>query len=153
MKNTKLHLAALYGFSMLLPILAHASGGDSLYIEGRSSIINKGASIVITPAAVPDNTSRTYEPVKILYRVQILALKKPITLETVKVDGMEGEVYSLEGEGFTRYYMGEFHDLKSANEYREKLVKNGFEDACIVAYKNGDRITIKESLAILGEDK
>ncbi len=153
MKNTNLFFAGLIGCTLTLPVFAHASKDTLHTFIGSAYVVNKDAKIVVTPADMGDNTSRTYEPVKILYRVQIMALKKAIPLETVKVDGVDGEVYSLEGEGYTRYYMGEFKDLKSANDFKEKLKKNGFEDACIVAYKNGDRITIKESLAVLGEDK
>lgn len=151
MKNTILRLTGLLGIIVSLPFLAYA--GDTLHIAEGASIINKGASIIITPSVNPDGTSRNYEPVTILYRVQILALKNPINLETVKVNGVEGEVYSFENNGFTRYYMGEFRDLKSATDFKEQIRKSGFEDACIVAYKNGDRITIKESLTILGEHK
>lgn len=136
-----------------MPFLAMASR-DTLHIGEGASIINNGAKIVLGPSTpTPDGASRSYEPVNVLYRVQILALKNPINLESVKVNGVEGEVYSFENNGYTRYYIGEFKDLKSANEFKEQLKKSGFEDACIVAYKNGDRITIKESLNILGEKK
>jgi hypothetical protein len=131
MKNTKLRLAGLLGFIILLPCFTLSS----------------------REANNPDGTTHSYVPVTILYRVQILALKNPITLNSVTVNGVEGDVYSMEGNGYTRYFMGEFNDLKSALDFRTQLVKNGFEDACVVAYKNGDRITIKESLAILGEGK
>ena len=152
MKNITLRLTALPALILLLPFMAQASR-DTLHIAAGSMIVNSGAKIIVTPSTDPDNTSRTYDPVTVLYRVQILALKNPINLETVKVNGIEGEVYSFESNGFTRYYMGEFRDLKSANDFKEQLKKCGFEDACIVAYKNGDRITIKESLTILGEHK
>lgn len=151
MKNTILRLSGVPAIIVSLPFLAYA--GDTLHIADGASIINRGANIVVTATANPDGTSRNYEPVTILYRVQILALKNPINLETVKVNGIEGEVYSFESNGFTRYYMGEFKDLKSANDFKEQIIKSGFEDACIVAYKNGDRITIKESLTLLGEHK
>ncbi len=152
MKNINFRLKGVAGVLMLLPFLAMASR-DTLHIGEGAAIVNVGAKIVVTPDANPDGTSRTYEPVNVLYRVQILALKKAINLESIKVNGVEGEVYSFENNGFTRYYIGEFKDLKSATDFKDQLKKSGFEDACIVAYKNGDRITIKESLNILGEKK
>ncbi len=148
MKNTNLRLTGLLGLLIISPLLSYA--GDTLHVTGGAMIVNTGAKIIVTPN--PDGAAKNYEPVAVMYRVQILALKNPINLETVKVNGVEGEVYSFEGNGYTRYYMGEFNNLQSANEFREQLVKSGFQDACIVAYKNGDRITIKESLHIIGEN-
>jgi hypothetical protein len=149
MKNKTLRLSGLLGLMATFPFISFA--GDTLHASGGAMIVNTGAKIIVSPN--PDGASKNYEPVAVMYRVQILALKNPINLETVKVNGVEGEVYSFENNGITRYYMGEFRDLQSANEFREELVKSGFEDACIVAYKNGDRITIKESLNLLGEHK
>jgi hypothetical protein len=151
MKNTNLRPASLLGIILFLPFFANASR-DTLHNAGANNVVAVNTSLPVK------NTVSTDAPVagseiSILYRVQILALQHPITVETVKVDGVDGKVYSTKANDLTRYYMGEFHDLGSANQFREELVKNGFEDACIVAYKNGSRITIKESLELLGVGK
>jgi len=90
---------------------------------------------------------------QIIYRVQILALKQPLSVKSIKVHGVKGKVYVTKDTDFTRYSIGQFHDLKSAIDFRDQLIKTGLQDACVVAYKNDTRITIKESLALLGQSK
>jgi hypothetical protein len=142
MKNTNLHPASIIGILIFLPFLASASG-DTLH---NNVAVN---SMVVSASNIPVKDAE----VNILYRVQILALRQPLNVESVKVNGVDGKLYTSKSNDLTRYFMGEFHDLGSANQCREQLVKSGFEDACIVAYKNGDRITIKESLELLGVGK
>ena len=143
----------MLGAIVLLPFIASAAK-DTLHNSSAAGAIPVSAGwIPIRGVAPVDEPKVNTVPVNIFYRVQILALKHPIDAATVKVDGVEGKLYTSKNNDITRYYMGEFKDLKAANDFKEQLIKNGFEDACIVAYKNGDRITIKESLSILGEDK
>ena len=153
MKNANFKRASLLGVIILLPCIASASK-DSLRNNTRAANIPVSTGwIPVRSTNPPAEPKANTVPVTITYRVQILALQHPITVETVKVDGVDGKVYSVKGNDLTRYYMGEFHDLKSAAAFKEQIVKSGFEDACIVAYKNGERITIKESLSLVGEDK
>ncbi len=48
-------------------------------------------------------------------------------------------------EGKIRYTSGQFRSVKLANEYRKQLIKFGVEDAFVIAYYNGERISIKEA--------
>ncbi len=151
MKNTIFNRNCLLGLILLLPCIALASK-DSLRNNSSAPAIPVSSGWIPVRAVAPpaETTESTAVPVNITYRVQILALQHPIDIESVKVNGVDGKIYSAKSSDLTRYYMGEFKDLGTANQCREKLVQNGFEDACIVAYKNGERITIKESLSILG---
>jgi hypothetical protein len=151
MKNTNSRQASLLGLILLVPFIAMAAK-DTLHNNAGSNnliVLNTSVPRDNPPATSPTNSSK----VNILYRIQILALQHPINVATVKVDGVEGKVYSAKSDDLTRYYMGEFHDFKSADDFRQQLVNSGFVDACIVAYINDKRITIKESKALLGEDK
>jgi len=134
MKKLNLYLAGLSGLIFLFPCHIMAQPDTSSLRESISR-------------------ATSHKRNSVFYRVQILALKNPIDPEPLKVSGTDDKIYAIKGPDVTRYYMGEFRDLQSATEYKEQIVKNGFEDACVVAYKNDDRITIKESLALLGQGK
>jgi hypothetical protein len=153
MKNTIFYRAGLLVLIILLPGIASASRDTLPGNSGTNSIPVSSGWIPVRAANQPTEAPANAIPVTILYRVQILALQHPINVETVKVNGIDGNVITVKGNDLTRYYMGEFHDLKSALDFRDEIVKSGFEDACIVAYNNGERITIKESLSLLGDNK
>jgi hypothetical protein len=150
MKNTNFNRNLLLGVILLLPCLAMASKDSLRTNSGTSNIPVSKGWIPVHIVEAPAEATASATPVTITYRVQILALQHPIDVQSVKINGVDGKIYSTKSSDLTRYYMGEFTDLGTANQCREKLVQNGFEDACIVAYKNGERITIKESLSILG---
>jgi len=153
MKNTIFYRGSLLLVIVLLPCLASASRDTLPGNSGSNNVPVSSGWIPVLATNQPSEATANSLPVTVLYRIQILALQHPITVETVKVNGIDGNVLTVKGNDLTRYYMGEFHDLKSALEFRDAIVKTGFEDACIVAYNNGERITIKESLSLLGENK
>lgn len=153
MKNTIFYRTSLLLVIVLLPCIASASRDTLPGNSGTNNVPVSSGWIPIRAASQPTEAVANAVPVTVLYRVQILALQHPINVESVKVNGVDGNVLTVKGNDLTRYYMGEFKDLKSALEFRDGIVKSGFEDACIVAYNNGERITIKESLSLLGDNK
>lgn len=130
---------------------------DTLHSNNNTGNLTDGTltASVVTPmkseSPVPDYTN-TSDEVIITYRIQILALKEPIKVEKVSVNGLNADVYTEVNKGVTRYYLGEVHDLISAFDVRDEIKSNGFKDAVIVAFRNGQRITIKESLPLLGNN-
>lgn len=48
-------------------------------------------------------------------------------------------------KGLYKYVTGEFETFSKASELRSKLVKKGYNDAFVVAFKNGERISIEEA--------
>lgn len=48
-----------------------------------------------------------------------------------------------------RYLYGETSSFKAAEKLKASAVLKGYETAYIVAYRNGDRIAVKEALAEL----
>jgi hypothetical protein len=148
MKNINLHRVGLAAIIIGLPLIGFAKK-HSLRVASVNAVAYVSAPV--TTAATEPLAAKI--PVNVMYRVQILALQHPINVQSVSVDGIEGKIYSVAGPGITRYYMGEFKNLQAANDFKTRLVQNGFEDACIVAYNNGQRITIKESLSLLGDSK
>jgi peptidoglycan-associated lipoprotein len=80
------------------------------------------------------------------FRVQFIATRNPVNSNYYnKIRGNTSEQinYSVEGDGFHRYSVGSYTDIKAAVEMQQKLQKLGYNDAFVVAYNKGKKITIK----------
>ncbi len=86
----------------------------------------------------------------VVFRVQIKSSVDKIKKGSVKVAGYP-EVKEYKFEGIYKYYVGESTDfteiIKVQTEIREKI-----PDAFIVAFKNDERITIKEAMKEIGRE-
>ena len=54
-------------------------------------------------------------------------------------------------DGITVYITGSYSDYKSAEEYKNEIVRKGLSDAFVVAYSNNQRISIQQALNLLNE--
>lgn len=88
-------------------------------------------------------------PEGLVFKVQVGAFHKPIPNETFK------NLQPVSGEntrpGWIRYCVGMFKTFEPANVVKKDLRKNGFKDAFVVAYFNGNRISLGEAYAILNK--
>ena len=84
--------------------------------------------------------------VKILFSIQILAKTSPATPEQLQsiYNGTE-KVFLKLSDDYYRYLVGKFKTLFEAKVFKNKEKIEGF----IVAYKNGERITIKEATDLI----
>jgi len=82
----------------------------------------------------------------VFFTIQFIADKKPVTDDMIrsKYSG-EYEVVKIEADGWYRYSAGRFVSIEKAKEVMQKENIKGF----IVAYKNGQRITIKKAIELL----
>jgi hypothetical protein len=83
----------------------------------------------------------------VIIRVQLGAFRRKLSqnifrdvpdLVTVKGD-----------DGLTRYYTGSFTDVNVAADHKVRMLLNGFEGAFLVAFKQGKRVSMKETGARL----
>ena len=88
-------------------------------------------------------------PEGLVFKVQIGAFKNPIPQD------LFGNLSPLMAEttpmGFKRYSVGLFRAYESANLARREVQNIGYDDAFVVSFFNGKRITLREALAILQE--
>ena len=90
------------------------------------------------------------EPVdETTYRIQIGAFSKPLS-EKVFV-GVKNVVSFIGKDKLIRYMTGSFVDYKDAVDYQAQMQARGFEDAFIVTYKNGERISL--NLVLKNQDE
>jgi epidermal growth factor receptor substrate 15 len=92
-------------------------------------------------------------PEGLIFRVQIGAFKNPIPQD--QFAGLAPIGAESTNFGFIRYQVGMFTDYQKANAVRNDLRKLKYNDAFVVVYRNGKRISLTEaldSLARIGVD-
>lgn len=94
-------------------------------------------------APIPVNSK---QPSGLVYKVQVGAFRNPLPQDHFK------EFAPISGEqlnnGITRYMVGYFTTFDPANEAKGKVNGIGYGDAFVVAYCNGERITIERAKLI-----
>lgn len=80
----------------------------------------------------------------LVYKVQLLSSKNKIALNSEKFYGIENIEEEFVG-GYYKYYFGEKYTLKEAKLLRKNIVYKGINDAFIVAFLNGERISLKQA--------
>lgn len=98
------------------------------------------------PAAVKQPVQTTapatakQAPDGLLYRVQFSASTKPVGPFQVTVDGKDYTTYEYIHAGAYRSCAGEFNTLREAVALQSAMRKAGFEQAFVVAFRNGERV-------------
>ncbi len=92
-------------------------------------------------------TSKTKKD-ELIFSVQIVLSPKALSKDNQKFKG-EKNVNEEKVDGVYKYSVGKFPLIADAINYQAKLREKGFKDAFVVAFKNGNRITIKEAREII----
>jgi epidermal growth factor receptor substrate 15 len=80
-------------------------------------------------------------PSELTYKIQIGAFSKPVPEATFKeFNPITGE--QVNNTGLIRYFVGLFGDKSTAYEAQTKVRTLGYKDAFVVAYCNGERISV-----------
>ncbi len=88
-------------------------------------------------------------PEGLVFKVQIGAFRNPIPQDHFR--GFAPIMAEDAGNGITRYTAGLFKTFNMANEAKVAIRSIGYNDAFVVAFYNGKRISINEARAMLGE--
>jgi len=78
------------------------------------------------------------------YRIQIGAFDKELSDKVF--EGVDNVVSFSGKDGLVRYMAGSFTEYKDAISYQAQMKARGFEDAFIVTYKNGERISLNVAI-------
>ncbi len=95
---------------------------------------------------VPANTSAE----GIVFKVQFASSEVPIDLTQDKYIGVIEAAFYKTGT-VLKYTSGKFTTAKEAVEHQNMLRAKGLKDCFVVAFKNGERISIQEAKAALGQ--
>ncbi len=92
------------------------------------------------PSITKDSTGLTF-------RIQIETSDKKLATNSVRFKGLE--IYEYNENRLYKYCTGLFHhDLKAAKEYKIELIEKGFNNAFVVAFLNGERISIEKAIKL-----
>lgn len=105
-------------------------------------IVNNGGTDTGNPPEVSDS--------KTIFRVQIGAFSQQVS-EDVFND--VPKLIMTQNQGLTKYLTGSFTDFQSAAEHKVDMVLKGYDGAFIVAYKDGERVSLESQGATIVRDE
>ncbi|GAB5415903.1 MAG: hypothetical protein Crog4KO_06840 [Crocinitomicaceae bacterium] len=104
-------------------------------IDTSSEKPNNGAIEIPVGVANPEG---------LVYRVQVGAFARPLRSDVFKeFNPVSGE--KIDGTNITRYMAGYFSSSETVVQARQQIRNLGYSDAFVVAYCNGERITLGEA--------
>lgn len=139
--------AAYYGGSKTLVV---ADSSSKTVAKDSSTTKNNTKEVKNTSKEVAkeNTTSRKESTSKnngIIFKVQIAAGSKELSLRPENFKGLRG-VTTMRAGNLSRYYYGETSDYDTAKENLKVAKNSGHSSAFIVAFKNGNAITIEEAI-------
>ncbi len=112
---------------------------EKVVVEKKPVPIKKEAK----PTVVEKTSSK---PVKITYKVQVAAAVTMLDKSNFNFRGLENlEVIHV--DGYYKYYYGDTSDFQEIKRVQSKVRNIGHTGAFVVAFKNGEKISIKEALS------
>lgn len=88
----------------------------------------------------------------LLFRVQITSSSKKIPLNSRKLKGFK-DIFEYEASGLYRYAVGNCVTLEEAAELQKKVWATAFDDAFVVAFYKGERVSIKAAKELIAQGK
>ncbi|MFH1295721.1 MAG: N-acetylmuramoyl-L-alanine amidase [Bacteroidota bacterium] len=86
---------------------------------------------------------------EVLFKIQLAASSDEISLSSPCFRGIKG-VQMYRHNGMYKYTYGEEVDLDKAKQLQARMQAKGFTDAFIVAFRQGQRITLDQAKSLLG---
>ena len=138
-----------------------AKGFDDTYIlvDNNGSVSNYVIPVpepiideeeIVLPVVEEDEIEKITEEETVIssnettYRIQIGAFDKELSDKVF--EGVDNVVSFSGKDGLVRYMAGSFTEYKDAINYQAQMKVRGFEDAFIVTYKNGERISLNVAI-------
>ena len=100
-----------------------------------------------TPTNSSENQSVTKDSTGLIFRVQIHTSDRKTSLTSSRFKGLE--IFEYQQDNLFKYCTGIFqNDLQAAKNYKHELIENGFQNAFVVAFFNGERISIEKAIKL-----
>jgi len=130
-------------------------------IEGRTVVNDNGSSTpstqinnanpqtntTVPQTNITENQAVTKDSTGLIFRVQIHTSDKPTSLTSARFKGLE--IYEYQQDKLYKYCTGTFqNNLQAAKNYKNELIENGFQNAFVVAFFNGERISIEKAIKL-----
>ena len=128
-------------------------------LEGRTVVkeTQQDTNLVISPTPTTNNTatatnssenqSVTKDSTGLIFRVQIHTSDRKTSLTSSRFKGME--IFEYQQDNLYKYCTGLFqNNLQAAKSHKNELIENGFQNAFVVAFFNGERISIEKAIKL-----
>lgn len=119
--------------------------------------IDPGMNRIVILAESPYKASNPFPkdveiPSGSFYRIQLGVFSQEVEFNTFKgISPITSE--SIPGKDLTRYYAGKFTQYESAREALEKVKNEGFKDAFIVSWYNGQKTSLNKVIELEKRDR
>jgi len=115
---------------------------DEVLVEVPEDEISEEVVTTVTEDEMTNETT---------YRIQVGAFNTELSDEVFV--GVNNVISFTGKDGLVRYMAGSFVEYKDAIDYQAQMRARGFEDAFIVTYKNGERISLNVAIKTEKESK
>jgi len=115
---------------------------DEVLVEVPEDEISEEVVTTVTEDEMTNETT---------YRIQVGAFNTELSDEVFI--GVNNVISFIGKDGLVRYMAGSFVEYKKAIDYQAQMKARGFEDAFIVTYKNGERISLNVAIKTEKESK
>ena len=96
---------------------------------------------------IDETVTRSFNETGIRFRIQLLTSGNQIDLTDERLKNLDGiEVYFE--KSMYKYTVGNFGDIAETSDLMAEVLEKGFNQAFIVAFKDGKRITVKKAIGI-----
>jgi N-acetylmuramoyl-L-alanine amidase len=120
-------------------------------IKTEPPVKEKEVVIEKTKESVKEETKNEKSDPVIEFKVQFASSDKELDLKDNRFSAVENGSYYKVGS-FLKYVSGNYKTSAEAYKHQKKLAEAGFKDCFVVAFKNGQRIDVKEA-KLLSEKK
>ena len=131
--------------SMLDAFVNYKNATEGKTVVGGTTVQNN-----IEPAPVLNNSAQPPETVKeqgLIFKVQIETASKAISTKSSHFKGLE--IFEYQDNSLYKYCAGYFpNNLQGAKNYKDELTKMGYSNAFVVAFLDGERISIEKALKL-----
>jgi hypothetical protein len=126
--------------------------GDNEFLVEISKNTREALSAQNTNPNINNSTASVIDTKSLFFTVQIGVYNKPIN-EKDKFPGLSEINSIVSPKKQIRYSTGKFSEINLAKERKNEAVQSGISDAFIVAYYQGERITITQANELLTKNK
>lgn len=105
-------------------------------------VINEEVPVVVTKAVQPEKESIEED---IYFKIQISSSKRRIATKSYNFRGLK-KIERVKVQSYYKYYYGKTTNYQNIKSLLKRVKKKGYKSAFIAAFKNGDKISVKEAL-------
>lgn len=126
-------------------IAAYKDGKRISLSEAGATMPKKGEQPEISDSSAVNGANKSL----VAFKVQVGVFKnEPPADKQAQFNSIKGLSKESTTTGLTRYVVGSFNDYKSAEALKTELIKKGLPDAFVIAFFNGQYITIQEAIEL-----